>query len=114
MTDLAMRGPLGQKQPKPEKDPTYLARVHDLPCCICEAFGEPQATPTAAHHVIMGRFSQRKTPDRMAIPLCTFHHTGGHPAYLAIHVSPAAWRERYGPDVDYILPTQDKLGFSNG
>lgn len=114
MSNLAGLPSLGLKEPKAKPDPAYLARVRELPCCICEAFGEPQATPTAAHHVIMGRFSQRKTPDRMAIPLCTFHHTGGHPAYLAIHVSPAAWRERYGPDVDYILPTQDKLGFSNG
>ena len=110
MSNLAGLPPLGQKQPKPEKDPTYLARVHDLPCCICEAFGEPQATPTAAHHVIMGRFSQRKTPDRMAIPLCYDHHQGGK----GIHTHPAWWAETYGPDVDYVLPTQDLLGFSDG
>lgn len=114
MNDLAMRGPLGLKAPKPKKDPAYLAQVASLPCCICEAFGERQTSPTQVHHVIMGRGSQRKTPDCMAIPLCAFHHTGGHPSYLAIHVSPAAWREHYGLDVDYVLPTQDTLGFSNG
>lgn len=28
------------------KNPAYLARVRELPCCICEAFGEVQMSPT--------------------------------------------------------------------
>ena len=103
-----MKTPLGQKAPKPKKNPAYLARVAALPCCICEAFGEVQTSQTTVHHVIMGRFSQRKTPDEMAIPLCHDHHQGGR-GKVAIHVSPSAWRELYGEDSDYTAATQDRL-----
>ncbi len=107
MTDLAMRGPLGLKAPKPKKDPAYLAQVASLPCCICEAFGERQTSPTQVHHVIMGRGSQRKTPDCMAIPLCYDHHQGGK----GIHTHPLWWEKTYGDDRDFTAATQDKLGY---
>ena len=103
---LAGFRPLGLKAPKAAKDPAYLARVRELPCCICEAFGEAQTTPTAAHHVIMGRFSQRKTPDRMAVPLCYEHHQGGK----GIHTAPQWWADTYGNDFDFTAKTQDALG----
>ena len=105
MTDLAMRGPLGQKQQKAAKDPAYLVRVRAERCCICEAFGEVQTTPTQAHHPIMGRYSQHKRPDRSAIPLCWEHHQGPK----GIHTHPAWWAETYGSDTDYIATTQDAL-----
>lgn len=105
MSNLANMPPLGIKAPKAAKDPAYLARVRELPCCVCEAFGEVQATPTAAHHVIMGRFSQRKTPDRTAIPLCYDHHQG----WKGVHTQPAWWAETYGNDFDFTAATQDKL-----
>ena len=106
MSNLAGLPALGLKQPRPAKDPAYLARVHDLPCCICRAFGERQTSPTQAHHVIMGRFSQRKTPDRMAIPLCYDHHQGRK----GIHPYPAWWAETYGNDFDSTSATQAALG----
>lgn len=106
MSNLAGLPALGLKEPKAAKDPAYLARVHDLPCCICRAFGERQTSPTQAHHVIMGRFSQRRTPDRMAIPLCYDHHQGGK----GIHTHPAWWAETYGNDFDFTAATQDALG----
>lgn len=104
--NLASKPPLGLKQPKAKPDPAYLARVRDLPCVICDAFGEPQQTPTAAHHVIHGRHSQIKTPDRMAIPLCYDHHQGDR----GIHTRPEWWRASYGDDRDYVAVTQDRLG----
>lgn len=107
MSNLAGLPALGQKRPKPEKDPAYLARVRELRCCICVAFGERQTSPTQAHHVIMGRFSQRKTPDCMAIPLCYDHHQGGK----GIHTHPAWWAKSYGEDSDFIAITQDKLRY---
>lgn len=109
--NLSNRGPLGQRQPKQKPDPGYLRRVRQLPCCICEAFGEPQNSATQAHHPIHGRFSQRKTPDRMAVPLCEGHHQGlVDRSKIALHREPAAWREAYGEDHEWVAPTQDKLG----
>jgi hypothetical protein len=99
---------------KPEpvaKDPAHLARVRELPCCICEAHGEAQASPTAAHHCIMGRYGNRKTPDRMAIPLCEGHHQGlRDTSKIAIHREPELWRASYGADHEWIAVTLDKLG----
>lgn len=116
--DLSGRGALGLKgtQPKPQrrdtgKRPDYLLAVRKLRCCICEAFGEPQLSETQAHHVFHGRFSGRKTPDTMAIPLCKDHHQGDgrDPSRLAIHRAKAAWADRYGFDHDYTAGTQDQL-----
>lgn len=118
--NLAGRQPLGFKtgkvknKPRREKqgkvDREYLARVRDLPCVICETFGEPQHSPTTAHHPIMGRGSQDKASDRDAIPLCDEHHQGQWlNGKIAIHREPAAWREAYGPDTLYIKLTQALL-----
>lgn len=99
------RAPLGLKQPKSKPRPDYLAAVRELPCVVCRAYGEPQTEPTAAHHVIHGRYGQRKTPDVQAIPLCWRHHQGPD----GVHTIPAEWKARYGLDVDYIAVTQDRL-----
>jgi hypothetical protein len=90
------------------KEPDYLAALHMLPCCICQAFGEVQLSPTQAHHTIHGRYSTRKTPDRAAIPLCEGHHQGlMDTSKVALHQQPDAWRWRYGLDTDYIAGTQE-------
>ena len=107
MNDLASRPPLGLKPQKPKKDPAYLASVRAERCCICEAFGEVQMTPTEAHHPICGRHSQRKRPDGTAIPLCHDHHLG----WKGIHPRREWWVETYGEDTDWIAPTQDKLRY---
>lgn len=108
--NISQRGPMGQKA-KSNKDPAYIAAIHSLPCCICEAFGEVQQSPTEAHHVFHDRFGQRKTPDAMAIPLCDGHHQGKFDkSKLPIHSAKSEWRERYGADHEYTAPTQDKIG----
>jgi hypothetical protein len=106
MPDLAGRPPLGPKQPKAKRDPSYLARVVTLPCVICQRFGMVQIGRSYAHHTICGRYSQRKTPDRDAIPLCYSHHQGE----WGIHTDKAAWVEEYGPDTDFIAQTRAALG----
>lgn len=94
----------------PMKDAAYIAAIHDLPCCVCEAFGEIQLSKTEAHHVFHGRFSQRKTPDRMAIPLCDGHHQAKwDKSKLAIHQRKDEWGKRYGFDHTYSAATQDKI-----
>jgi len=107
MSNLAGLPPLGLKEPRPADDPDYLDRVRAERCCICEAFGEVQMTPTAAHRPICGRHSQRKRPDCTAIPLCHDHHQG----WKGIHPRRAWWVETYGEDTDYIAITQDKLRY---
>ena len=98
------------KEPKPDDNPAYLRDVRVEPCCICEAFGEVQMSPTTAHHPIHDRQSGAKRPDITAIPLCDGHHQGTFDtSKLAIHRAPEQWRDRYGADTDYITPTQDRL-----
>lgn len=104
--NLANRPPLGLKAPKAKPDPAYLARVRELPCCVCEAFGFVQIGPTYSHHTICGRYGSEKTPDREAIGLCWNHHQGPD----GIHASKDEWVAKYGDDREYIAATLDRLG----
>jgi hypothetical protein len=106
MNNLAGLPPRGLKEPKPKPNPKYLARVRELPCCICEAFGLMQIGPSYSHHVFSDRFGSDKTPDICAIPLCYAHHQG----QFGIHADKSSWEQEFGKDYDYTLPTQDKLG----
>lgn len=110
--NLTGQASIGLKPEKAKPNPRYLAKVRQLPCVICEAFGEYQATPTTAHHPICGRYGQAKAPDMMAIPLCDCHHQGlwgACPDKVAIHKNKRAWMALYGPDTDYIAGTQDRI-----
>ena len=97
-----------QKRPK---NPEYLRMVRQLPCCICEAYGEPQMSATQAHHPIHGRYRTTRAPDETAIPLCEGHHQGDlDKTKLAIHGGKETWADRYGLDTEWIAATQDKIG----
>lgn len=98
------------KQPKVIADREYIGFVKQLPCVICQAFGEPYGqAPSDAHHPICGRYSQRKAPDHTAIPLCKGHHQTGENGKLAIHRGKESWAEKYGADTDYVEVTQDAV-----
>ena len=104
------KAPLGLKQPKAKNNPRYLEEVRRLPCCICEAFGFAQTSPTQAHHPICGRFGTLKAPDTTAIPVCEGHHLGDFDTTkVAIHRDRELWVDWFGPDTDYVAATQDKL-----
>lgn len=108
--NILNREPLGLKQPTEPKNPAYLRAVRGLPCCICDAFGEPQNSPTQAHHVIHGRHGMQKTADTRAIPLCEGHHQGDRDtSKTALHREPDMWRDAYGLDTEWTAATQDKL-----
>ena len=120
VADLAGRGPPGQKTGKAPKvdrrkrdgkeDLAYLEKIRECPCIVCAIHGEPQATPTTAHHTKDGRGSQTKTGDREAIPLCDCHHQGQLAnSKVAIHREPAKWAELYGRDIDYLEATKKML-----
>ena len=98
------------KVPRPDKDPAYLAAVAALPCVVCETNGGAQQSRTTVHHTNCGRYGNRKTPDRQAIPLCDGHHQGNFDtSKIAIHRQTKLWRASYGQDTDYIARTQDAV-----
>jgi hypothetical protein len=108
---------MGQKQPRPEKakrkplkpisdkrkaaiasplgraGKAHMAAVATLPCVICGS------RPVEVHHVICGRYGQRRASDFETIPLCPDHHRIGPDA---IHTNKAAWEARHGPDWSYL------------
>ena len=89
----------------------YLTKVRQLPCCICEKYGLHQTSLTTAHHPISFRYSMKKVPDSMAIPLCDCHHQGmwgGSKGKIAIHKTKRLWEESYGLDTDYIESTRER------
>lgn len=99
-----------QKPQRPKPNPAYLAKVRELPCIICTAYGLAQQSPTQAHHVIHQRGSFRKVPDEMTIPLCEGHHQGlMDTSKIALHQQPSRWKREYGPDTDWISKTQDMI-----
>jgi hypothetical protein len=99
------------KPPKVKADPEYLAAIHAMPCWICTEWGMTQASPTQAHHTIHGRYGNRRTPDRQAIPLCEGHHQGlRDTTKIALHREPDRWKAEYGLDTDWIARTQDIIG----
>ena len=102
--DLANRGPLGPRKPKPERGTArakaHLARVKALPCVVCHRPG-----PSDAHHVFCGRYGNRKASDFETIPLCKDCHQGPH----GIHTAKAAWIAVNGNDFDFLPVVDDML-----
>lgn len=110
MPNLTHKPPIGIKDKAKDKDPEHLARVGELPCVICTEFGEPQLSRTHVHHCIHGRYSQRKAPDCMTIPLCEGHHQGLlDTSKVALHREPSKWKRLYGPDTDWISWVEAQL-----
>ena len=56
--------------------PTHLAWLRTLPCCNCGS--DLSTMHREAHHLIAGRYSQRKRPDTEAVPLCSVCHRDLH------------------------------------
>ena len=81
--NLMGRGPLGLKQPKPKKDKAYMAKVAELGCVICSRH------PVEVHHCICDRYSQRHSD---------------------LHSNKAAWRDKNGPDYDFIPIVRKLIG----
>ena len=98
------------KPPKASKNRARLKAIRGLPCVICYAYGEPQNSPTQAHHAIHGRYSTAKASDDETIPLCEGHHQGDFDTTkLALHRDKAEWARVYGEDHEFIALTNDML-----
>lgn len=110
MTYQVPQRPIHQKPPRQAKDRNRLALVAAMPCVICYEFGLVQTSPTQVHHCIHGRFGTSRAPDSMTVPLCIDHHVGGRDTTkIALHREPAAWREAYGDDVNWISWVEERL-----
>lgn len=102
--------PIWTKGERAKKDPAYLKRVRQLPCVVCQNFGETQMSKTTAHHPICGRHGTARRGDDTAIPLCDGHHQGTFDtSKIAIHNERTKWVELYGEDVEYIDQVQESL-----
>ena len=97
----------------PESDDTgkaRLAAVASLPCIICREYGFKQESRTQVHHCIHGRYSTKRAPDSMTIPLCEGHHQGlRDTSKIALHREPDRWRQEYGQDTDWISAVEVML-----
>ncbi len=87
------------RPPSKAQGKRHMEAVAKLPCVICGT------RPVHVHHVISGRYSQRKAWDTQVIPLCWNHHQGPD----GIHTDKRAWEERYGLDTDYLAVVADAL-----
>lgn len=107
--------PIPQKSAKVGPNTAHLDRVRDLPCVICYEFDMRQNSPTEAHHCKSGRYSQRRTPDCMAIPLCHSHHHKlraypGDEGKVGFHNAQDTWEAMYGEDTHWISWVDERLG----
>lgn len=103
MTRILPSRPPVQKPAKAKRNPAHMARVAQLPCCICEAYGMAQLSPTQVHHVIHDRNGTKRAPDTATIPLCEGHHQGLiDTSKLALHRAPQQWRDTYGADHEWL------------
>lgn len=55
------------------KEREYMARVKQLPCCVC--LPNEQSTPTEVHHITEG---MRRVGNFYCLPLCRVHHANVH------------------------------------
>jgi len=78
----------------------HLARVHELPCGVCGAM------PVEAHHILEGRTPGRKSPEALAIPLCTDCHRG---SANGIHGRKVLWNVYKKSELDVLAETIEKL-----
>lgn len=81
------------KPPKPTRSRSHMGLVAQLACVCCGAH------PVEVHHIIHGRFAQRRASDTETIPLCHPHHT-------QLHHEPRAWKALYGQDWQYLPQVQ--------
>ena len=47
-----------------------------MPCVLCEAMGQAQASPTQVHHIRDGQGMSQRASHWLCVPLCVDCHTG--------------------------------------
>ncbi len=106
------------KPPKVKADPKHMHAVKCLPCVICNA-----PPPSDAHHCTHRPMADephgydripgagQRSGDRDTIPLCKRHHQDGPEA---IHNGKKTWRDRHGPDYQFIPDTRAAVAAMQG
>lgn len=85
------------------KDKKYLAKVKNLPCCICGA-----CPPSDPHHKKEFTGIALKSSDYDAMPLCYEHHIGN----TGIHgLGRKEFERRYGLQSKLVERTRRLLGY---
>ena len=82
----------------------YIERVRSCRCVVCTIMGQPQSTPTAAHHVESVRDG---LSDYATVALCHDHHQGPN----GVHgLSRRGFEARYKlTDIDMLALTARQL-----
>ena len=78
----------------------HLARLAELPCCLCGAFG------SEVHHILEGRIKGRKSGHWTAIPLCISCHRDGK---LGIHGQQNMLRIMKKTELELLAETLEKI-----
>jgi hypothetical protein len=81
--------------PKPARNPRYLAWIRTHPCVVCGASRGIEASHTGPHGL------GQKSPDTSAIPLCTKHHRTGNDSYHKL--GPRNFSQVHGLDIPEIV-----------
>ena len=76
----------------------HLAKLAALGCIACYLDGNP-GTLAEMHHPREGKGMAQRASHFECIPLCPPHHRGTmHPVVPSIHLSPDAFRAKYGSE----------------
>ena len=98
-----------QRSPEGKAELAWMGRVKQLPCVICDA-----PPPSDAHHLMHGRYGNRKPSGYNTIPLCKNCHQDGPEAF---HKGKKTWKAKHGPDYGFLplvralLDPQDTIDF---
>ena len=88
----------------------HLSAVADLGCIACYLMGFA-GTPAEIHHPRAGAGMSQRANHKDGIPLCPAHHRGtDHPTTPSIHLSKAAFIERFGTERDLLETVRSLLG----
>lgn len=85
-------------------------KLSELGCVVCRVFHGVH-TPPQMHHLqgLKYRALGKKADDLNSIPLCVYHHTGGHKDILSVHGNPKLFKEHYGTQEELLEMTNKLL-----
>lgn len=79
-------------------------------CICCRVFHGVHTAPQI-HHLtgLKYRAMGKKADDAHTIPLCVWHHTGGHPSIDSVHHHTAAFKRMYGTQEELLDMTNKMI-----